>query len=341
MSIQKTIIKIILVSLLFFVATFGAITKTGTTAAKFLSFGVGPRAIAMGGAFTAVANDATAMYWNPAGIALLDRNQVVFSQTNWFVDINVNYIGVVIPAGELGNFGVNVTALSMDDMDVTTVNSPEGTGERFSAGDYAFGFSYARQLYENFTIGINLKYIREDISNSSAQGFGIDIGTLFNTPFYGIKFSSSISNFGTKLQMSGDDLRFQNDPDKQSSGNNENIDAYYATDQFELPLKLQIGFARDFQILEGQKLTVSVEAAHPNDNNEYINFGTELSLLDETVFLRGGMKSLGMKDRVEDFTLGAGFQTNQLDFLDLSLDYAFQKYEFLGDVHTFGFILKF
>jgi len=339
-SIQKLIISLVVLSLIIF-PVFGEVSKTGTTAAKFLSFGVGPRAIAMGSAFTSISNDATAMYWNPAGIAFIDRNQVVFSQTKWILDININYIGLVVPAGDIGVFGVNVTSLSMNDMEVTTELNPEGTGEMFSAGSYSFGFSYARQLYENFTIGFNMKYIREDISKSSAQGFAVDIGTLFNTPFWGIKFSTNISNFGTKLQMTGDDLRFQNDPDEANGGNNESIDAFYSTDAFELPLRLQIGIARDFQIFEGQRFTLSVDAAHPNDNSEYVNFGTELSLLNEMVFLRGGLKSFGMTDREENFTLGAGFRYGELEYLGISLDYAFQNFIHLGDVHTFGFILNF
>lgn len=341
MSIQKVQYRTIIGFMLLTYSLFGEVSKTGTTAAKFLSFGVGPRAIAMGGAFTSIANDASAMYWNPAGIAYIDLNQVVFSQTQWILDISINFVGIVIPAGEMGNFGVNVTAVSMGDMEVTTELNPEGTGETFSAGDYAFGVSYARKLYENFTIGVNLKYIREDIANSSAQGIAIDIGTLFNSPFYGIKFSSSISNFGTKMQMEGDDLLFQNDPDEQSSGNNENIGAFYETDKFDLPLKLQIGFARDFELAEGQMLTVAVDGTHPNDNSEYVNFGAEFALLDNMVFLRGGMKSLGMNDRVEDYSLGAGFRYDKLDFIDISVDYAFQKYDFLGDVHTFGFNFSF
>lgn len=317
------------------------VTKTGTTASKFLGFGVGPRGIAMGGAFASVANDATAMYWNPAGIAALQHNQGVFSQTNWFADIKINYIGAVMNAGSLGNFGVNVTAVTMGDMDITTENSPEGTGDTFSAGMYAIGVTFARNLTQNFIIGANLKYVREDISNSSAQGVALDIGTMFTTPFYGVRFSSSITNFGTKMQMSGDDLIIQHDADPDIFGDNSNLNAYFQTDKYEMPLRLQIGLAKDFKIMEGQRLTLAVDASHPNDNTEYVNAGGELSLLNEMVFLRGGYKSLFMKDREEGLTLGAGYRTPKIANFDLSIDYAFQVFEHLGDVHTFGFLLSF
>lgn len=235
------------------------VTKTGTTASKFLSIGIGPRANAMGGSFTAIANDASAMYWNPAGIATIDEKQVLFTQANWLVDINVNYVGLVLSAGTFGTFGVNATAMTMGEMEITTENYPEGTGQNFSAGSYAFGFAYARNLTQNFMIGANFKYVREDIHQSKATGLAIDLGTLFITPFYGVRFSSSISNFGTKMQMNGDDLLVRHDPDPQREGNNERIDAYYGTDKYDLPLRLQIGISRDFKLMEGYVMRLAAD----------------------------------------------------------------------------------
>ncbi len=316
------------------------VTKTGTTAGKFLSIGVGPRAIAMGGAFTSSANDATAMYWNPAGIDQISENQFVFTQTDWFVDIKLNYVGAVFKAGELGTIGVNLTAMTMGDMEVTTTKNPEGTGDYFSAGMYAFGFSIARHLTQKFIIGANFKYIRETISQSSAQGVALDIGTMFVTPFYGVRLAANISNFGTKMRMSGEDLLIQHDPDPNIAGDNANLNAYYETDSFELPLRVQIGLARDFYF-SNQRLTLAVEAAHPNDNSEYMNLGGEVALFNERVFLRGGFKSLFMKDREEGLTLGVGYKTPSLGRFRLNIDYAFQDFVHLGDVHTFGFILTF
>ena len=132
------------------------ITKTGTTAAKFLSVGIGPRANAMGGAFTAVGNDASSLYWNPAGVASLEKYEAMFTYTSLFKDLNINlnYFALVIPVEGWGNFGVSVTALDYGDMDVTTEYYPEGTGEKFSAASYAFGLSYARTITEWFSAGI-------------------------------------------------------------------------------------------------------------------------------------------------------------------------------------------
>jgi hypothetical protein len=321
---------------------FNQITKTGTTAAKFLSIGIGPRANAMGGAFTSLVNDASALYWNPAGAASLDQYEAMFTHTNLFkdLDISLNYAAIVVPTDGWGNFGVSVTALDYGTMDVTTEYYPEGTGEKFSASSYAFALSYARNITEDFTAGITIKYIRELIFNSSADGIAFDVGTIFNTPFYGIKFSSIITNYGPKLQMSGEDLLIRHDADPLRNGNNETVDAYYKTDQFELPLKLQIGLSKDFQFLEDQRLTIAVDATHANDNAEYINVGGELALFNDLLYFRGGYKALFLKDSQEGLTLGIGISYG-LEVINFGFDYAFQKYEFLGNTHTFGVRLKF
>lgn len=339
---KKILFVISFIIAVVYTSAVSQVTKTGTTAAKFLSIGIGPRANAMGGAFSSVAGDASALYWNPAGIALLSEQQAMFAYTNLFkdLDIKLNYLAAVFPAGGLGSFGLSVTALDYGDLPVTTENYPEGTGEKFSASSYAFTISYAKSITEYFSAGITVKYIKEGIMNSSAEGIAFDVGTVFTTPFYGIKFSSIIANYGSKMQMAGEDLLIRYDADPQRKGNNETVDAYYKTDQFELPLKLQVGLSRVFHLLEGQLFTVAVDATHPNDNAEYVNAGSELSLLDNLIFLRGGYKALFLKDSQEGLTLGVGLHTT-LGVFSVGFDYAFQEYKLLGDTHSFGVLFKF
>ena len=338
-------IKIIFaaVLLLFGSVTFAqeGVSKTGTTAAKFLSVGIGARANAMGGAFSAIANDATALYWNPAGIASITEYQTMLSHTSLFADINLNYVGFVIPVTDLGVVGLSVTALDYGEMEITTEYYPEGTGEKFSAGSYAFGLSFARMITKDFSLGVTAKYITENIYNSSASGFAFDIGTVFNTPFYGIKFASSITNYGTKMQMDGQDLLIQYDSDPQSTGNNESLDGYLGTDEFNLPLRLQIGLSKDFALFEGQRFTLAVDAAHPNDNNQWVNVGGELALFEDMIFLRGGYKALFLDDSQEGLTLGFGLNYSGLEFFRIAIDYSYQQYEYLDNIHTFGVLLGF
>jgi hypothetical protein len=339
---KKNILVIAFIFLIIQSIGFCQVTKTGTTAAKFLSVGIGPRANAMGGAFSSVVNDASSLYWNPAGAADLTQNEAMFTYTSLFkdLDINLNYIAVVIPAEDIGSFGLSVTALDYGEMDVTTEYYPEGTGEKFSASSYAFGLSYAKNITEWFAAGITVKYITEGIFNSTANGVAFDVGTLFKTPFWGIKFATIISNYGSKMQMTGEDLLIRYDSDPNRQGNNETVDAYYKTDYFELPLKLQIGISRDFEFFEGQRFTIAVDATHPNDNAEYVNIGGELSLIDNLIFLRGGYKALFLEDNQEGLTLGAGLNY-VLGVFAFGFDYSYQEFEFLSYTHSFGVSFKF
>src|SRR5258707_5672695 len=141
------------------------VSKSGTSAATFLEIPVGAQAVAMGGAFISRAADATALYWNAAGIASLRQNQVIVSHTNWIADTKFDFAGLVLPLHELGTIRLSITSLSMEDMAVRTVELPEGTGEFFSAGDLAAGISYARSLTDRFSVGFTAKYIPQSNSH--------------------------------------------------------------------------------------------------------------------------------------------------------------------------------
>ena len=317
------------------------ITKTGTTAAKFLSLGIGPRANAMGGAYTAVANDPYALYWNPSGIASMDQFEALFTFTNLFAGINLDYFGLIIPSGDAGNFALNVTAVNYGSIGVTTETQPDGTGESFTPASYEFGITYARNITQDFAVGATAKLVTENIYHSVATGVAFDIGTMFTTPFYGVKFASSITNFGTKMQMSGSDLLIRYDVDPARAGSNNTTDANIATDQFDMPLRLQIGIARDFLFLDNERLTLAVDGVVPNDNNESVNVGGELALFNNVVFLRGGYKSLFLKNSQEGLTLGVGFKYQRAGYIDIGIDYSYQQYTYLGNVNSFGVILNF
>lgn len=310
------------------------VTKVGTTAAKFLSIPVGARALGMGGAFVALSDDASGMYWNPSGIVSEHKSEALFAHANWLADINFNFAGVTMPISEAGTAGVSFTSLSMSDMERTTEDKPEGTGQFFSAGSFAVGISYAHRLTDLFSIGATVKYVNEHIWNSSATGFALDIGTLFTTPFPGLKFGAAISNFGTKMQMTGDDLLVQKDI-SPNNGNNPAINANLSTDQFDLPLNLRIGFAYQPMSGDDHELTLCVDAQHPNDNSESISVGGEFVGFQRILALRAGYKSIGQKDTEEQYTFGGGLRY-EVSGVTAKIDYAFERFGRLDNVHKFS-----
>lgn len=333
-GVFRNAITALLLALLASVCLSQQVTKVGTTAAKFLSIPVGARAVGMGGAFVAVANDASAMYWNPSGLAKLTQSEAIFTHANWIADISFNYGGVVIPLRELGTVGVNFTSMTMDEMERTTEELPEGTGQTFSAGSFAVGVAYGKKLTDWFSIGANVKYINEHIWNSTATGLAVDVGTLFTTPFAGLKFGAGITNFGQKMRIGGDDLLVQKDI-SPIQGNNPNINANLSTDGFDLPLTLRIGFAYDVIENDDQQFTLVADASHPNDNAESVNVGGELSMFQRMFSIRGGYKGLWARDGEEQFTFGGGLQYGIGDHISAKLDYGYLKFGRLSNIHKF------
>lgn len=327
------ILTTVLILILFAQLTARDVTKVGTTAAPFLTISVGARAMGMGGAFAAVANDASAMFWNVSGISQLQNTAIIFNHSEWLADINFDYAGVVAPLSTLGTVGFSVTSLSMSDFEQTTEFSPYGTGVTFSAGSIAFGLSYARKLTDKFLIGFSGKYVREHIWNTRATGFGLDIGTLFTTPFNGLRIGLSISNFGTKMQMSGDDLLVQVDIDPTISGNNDRINAILQTNKFDLPLLFRFGLSMDVLQTEMSRVTLAADALHPNDNAESVNVGGEYQFKD-LIALRAGYRSLFLPDSEEGFTAGGGLNYRISGF-GFRLDYAYEDFGRLNNIQKF------
>lgn len=331
---KKIFLTIMILSTLLF-----PVDKTGTTAAKFLSIGPGSRAVSMGGAFTSIADDPSAMYWNPAGIVTLNNNTLIANHTDWIAGISYDFVGIVVNLNTSNSMGFSLTTLTMGEMEITRYGN-ESTGETFKAASWAFGVSYATQLTDRFSIGFNGKFIKEIIANNNASGLALDVGTLFETPF-GFRLGANISNFGPKMKMTGVDLLYPIDIDPTHQGDNESIVGEISTDKFDLPLILRVGISDDISLGSLGSLTWSVDANHPNDNTEYVNAGVELSLLNEMLFIRAGSKAMFMADREEDYTLGAGVKYPISGLSNLTIDYAFELMNHLGEIHKFTLGLSF
>lgn len=312
--------------------------KTGTTAAQVLKFNVGPRAIGMGGAFTSVANDILSTYWNPAGTASIVSNEAFFNHTDLYTDIKHDYAAFASNLSDLGTVGLFVSVLSMDEMQVRTIEKPEGTGEFFDAGALVVGVNYSRYLTENFSLGFNFKYVNESIWHMSASGFAVDVGTLYKIPILNeFRIAASISNFGTKMQLSGRDVT---KTFASGSTGKDILNVNLELDHFDLPLLFRFGVSADLLKDESSRLTAAIDAVHPNDHSEYINSGLEYSW-NEIVFIRGGYNSLFETDSEKGLTVGFGLNYRLIDAIKLKLDYAYQDFGRLTSVHYFSFGITF
>jgi len=315
------------------------VSKTGTTVAAFLEIGAGARAQAMGGAFTAVANDATAMYWNPAGISRLGRLEANFTYANWFLDTQYAYTGLVAPIGNSMAVGLNVTHFGFGEQVVRTIDRPEGTGEVYDANDLALALAFGMNLTDRFSFGVNAKYIHQSIWHESASGFALDMGALYDTPLNGLKLGFAIQNFGTDMKLAGRDIRRAYDPDPTNYGNDA-INVLYEMDSFSLPLKFSFGAAYQINLSARHSLLLATDLLHPGNNTESINVGMEYSAY-RILELRAGYEAFQEKDSISGLSLGAGIKYNIQRSMMFCFDYGWVDWGILSSVHRFSVGLKF
>lgn len=316
------------------------ISKVGTSVAQFLKIGVSARSIAMGEAFAAVSNDVSAIYTNPAGLSRIYANEAMFTHTNWIAETNFDFGAFALNLGETGTFAFMIQSFSSGDMEVTTVESPDGTGEFFNVQNIAGAIAYARNLTDNFSIGMSFKYIQERIWHMSANAVAIDIGTLFTTPFWDIRLGASITNFGSKMKLSGRDVKFAYDPDPSNGGNVSIVNAEHEMLSYPLPLRFQVGLAKDLISTDYNRLTIAADALHPNDNFESVNVGAEYGW-KEMIFLRAGYKSLFLNTSEEGLTLGFGTHIRLAGTLILKADYAYADFGRLENAQRFSLAVRF
>ncbi len=311
------------------------VSKKGTTAAPFLSIAQGARATAMGGAFVSISDDQSALYWNPAGLAKTNGFGVIFDHTKWLADVDYNFLAASYNLGDLGVIGLSFTTSNYGEMNVTTIEEPNGTGETFSARDVSFSLAYAINLTDNFCIGFNPKVVYQSLWKMGATAFAMDIGIQYKTPFAGIILAAAITNFGTKMQLSGNSNLILVDLDLTSGGNNDQIPAYLETASWSLPLNFRVGLGYTAEFNEQNKLTVAVDAMHPSDNYECVNVGAEYLFMN-LIALRGGYSSLFQKDAEGGLTLGVGVKQEIIGNLGLRFDYAYQDFGRLKDIQKFS-----
>ncbi len=287
--------------------------RAGTAMAQFLKIGVGARAVGMGEAFVAVANDASALYWNPAGLAQMSRNELIFSHVNWPVDVRHEFVGYVHRFGGANALGFSLTALHTDDLEETTEFQPLGTGNYAPFGDIAVGLSFARQMTDRFSFGVTLKYMDETLAELHARNVFVDFGTYYRTGFGNSRFAVAVTNFGTNIKPSGTVTY------RDGASTNRFQD-------FSPPTIFRVGFATEVVDNEAHKMTTALQLNHPNDNAENVSAGVEY-WWRKTLALRSGYR---LNADEQSFTFGAGVAI-PLARYHLNLDFAYSDFGRLGN----------
>ena len=307
-----------------------AVTKVATSAANWLKIESGVRGLGMGGSQVASGRGLSGAYYNPASIAFIEKSEVYFAKSSYLAGITHNTLGYGTRLTPTDYFGLHLFYLNSGDMDVTTVPSPNGTGETFNVLDISLRLIYGKHLTDRLRIGGAIKYIREEIYTTSMQSFVFDLGSNFNTGIYGIILGMSVSNFGPDVQFQGEGLQVEVESSEDISGYQQKI-----TKKFSVPLVFRLGIQKDI-IGEDQvgedRLTVSIDAINPIDYTVYAGLGVEYSWRD-MAFVRGGTH---LFHDTAGLSFGAGVK-----WQIISLDYAYLNYGILEETHQFGISLEF
>ena len=268
--------------------------KEGTSGAKFLNVGVGARAAAMADAYDPIASGPEAVFWNAAGLVNVENQGISVSDNEWIADTRM-VAGAYARRFSFGTVGFMVQSLMYGNMDETTVQKPDGTGNTFSAMDMAAGVALGRRLTDRFSVGGTVKLVRMSFSDvegvDPAMGVAFDVGTQYMTGFRTLRMAISLQNLGPEMQYGGTYKELQRNRTETEQEEYES---------FSLPVIVRLGVAYD----PAENMTVCVNAAHPNDGDETLDFGGEWWPL-KVVAIRGGYK---LNYDEAKFTGGVGFK---------------------------------
>ncbi|GAB4136843.1 MAG: type IX secretion system outer membrane channel protein PorV [Ignavibacteriales bacterium] len=299
----------------------------GTAGGQFLQIPVSARAEAMGGAVVGFTDDASSVFWNPAGITQVKNVEVFLSFFNWFEMFDYYAASVAYNANEYGSIAASMIVFTTGKMEVTDEKNPNGTGRYFDAGDFALGLTYAKYLTDRFRFGITAKYINQQIWDETANGFAFDVGTQYQVDFQNMTIAMSMTNFGGDMQFDGSNLDITHLKD-ENFPISRLTPARLKTEEYPLPLHFQVGIAMDLLQTDIIKIRGGLDATHPNDNKERVLVGAEISFYDR-FYLRGGYK-YNYDD--QKFAFGAGTSFPLSDSF-VFFDYAYSIYDILPNVH--------
>jgi hypothetical protein len=345
-------------------------TAYGTTSAEFLLIPATARGSALGAAYSALANDLGSMYYNPAGLALMERPGVMANTMNYLAGTTYAYGAFGIPFGGGSRaVGLSVTSFGFSDQPVYTVEDPQGTsGQVYSVRETAVAGTYSQQFSDRFSAGLSVKFINDQLGDVSGRAFAVDFGTNFHSMLAGrsIRAAFVISNLGTNLGHTGTplDVLYQRQPPAgQDQVPQEDAKASLQTKDWNLPVTFRVALAYDAFATSMSRLTVVGEFNQPNNSQPGYSFGGEYNMmLGQSGFSLAGR--LGMTYAADDNMTAptstdatyAGFDTTKKtqqyrisaggglryakSGFGIGFDYAYRSYGLLGGVNMLGVSLN-
>lgn len=316
---MKIISKKFLITILIAIGLSGNVfpfEKVGTTSFQFLKVWPGARATALSGAFTTLANNSEAVFWNPAGLARVNNFDFSFGYVDWFLDINHFSFSAAYNMGDYGTIGFLGMIADVGDIEVTRVDmlgfqggvyNPGLTGEIINPSSLVLGISYAKNVTDKFAFGLTVKYVHEDLVYEKASALVFDGGLTFNTGFKSIVLGAAVRHFGQEVKF---------------------IDKSYPLPQtFNIGISSYLISPNDPLItsLGNQSLLISYDMIQPRDYDQMHSVGMEYGF-DDLIYLRGGYT---FNSDQQGISAGVGFK-----YQNYRVDYSYNDQgDYLDSVH--------
>lgn len=333
----------------------------GGSSGEFLLLGASARGMALGGAFGTIVDDVSALYYNPAGLPMLDGPEANLTIMPYFADTDYYWTGLAFPFSE-GDFGLGVflARFGFSESPVFTAADPENESElTFGVDEVVAGVSFGHAFIDRFSAGFTFKFISDDLATGSLGGakattVAFDLGTNYHALVAGrmLRLSFVVQNLGGDLEHTGDALRFDatfaDDPDRRVDPAPSEVRAT----GFPLPRTLRVGASYDVVSMETTRLSLMGEFLEANQQPSTFGVAAEFEWMSaETpieVALRSsfqlqpdernlGAQFLGDVDTdLDGLAFGGGLAYRIEDQYRLAFDYAYRHFGALGNIDVFS-----
>ncbi|MFN0151503.1 MAG: PorV/PorQ family protein [bacterium] len=291
-------------------------SSVGTSAYQFLKIGVGARQMGMGGANVAVGGDAQSIFWNPAGLSMVQRPECATNYLSYFSGVNSGGAAFAQPVGKMSTVGFGLQFLRIGGIPTTTLENQTGEGlDEFAVNNLALSMGYAGQVRRRLFVGASASYIYEGVSafsGFSSSAGTINAGFLYRTSFHSIAFGGAVRNLGGQF-------------------------SFYSLEKEDLPLTFVAGIA--LRPLSDD-LLVAIDVEKPRDNDPGALVGVEYQPVRD-FFVRTGYRAIDSRigdDATSNGDLaGWSFGVGVAGTRRYKIDYAYTSFADLGDAHRFSF----
>jgi hypothetical protein len=257
----------------------GSDGRKGTAGATELQIPVGARGTALGGAVAGDVTGIEAMYWNPAGLAATNATEALFTHTEYFAGMKLNYAGIAAKAGGFGTLGFAAKVLSIGDVLVTTEQAPDGTGEVLTPTFSVLGLTWAREFTDRVNFGATANYVSENLANNTATGVAFDFGVQYLTGWKGVKIGMTMKNIGNAMSFTGPGFEIlTRDPAADPNAGNRGLS--FSSTSFNMPSYFTLSSSVDVLRSSDQALVALGSFQNNNFSGDNVRGGLEWAFKD-------------------------------------------------------------